>query len=136
MNAIKQHITRESQKMTFRENLSKMWKNVEYILFPKLDKALGKLSDRHKELVSILELVRIEEFLPSTRFNFGRPQKDRAPIARAMIAKIVFKIPYTYQLLNMLKINHQLRTICGWESIESLPSASKFSRAFQEFSKL
>lgn len=123
-------------KMTFRENLSKMWKNIEYILFPKLDEELGELSDKHKQLVSILELVRIEEFIPSTRFKFGRPQKDRAPIARAMIAKLVFKIPYINQLLNMLKVDHQLRAICGWYSLKELPSQSKFSRAFQEFAKL
>ena len=77
--------------------------------------------------------MRIEEFLPCTRFNFGRPLKDRSAIARSYIAKIVFKFPYTKQLIEYLKQDEQLRLICGWQFVRDIPSESKFSRAFKEF---
>jgi hypothetical protein len=118
--------------MSFRATLSDFWFNIQHTLFPLLENDLGELSSDHKKLISILELVRIEDFLPYTRFNVGRPVKDRAPIAKAFIAKIVFKIVHTKQLIKYLKLDKQLRIICGWDS-SKIPSESKFSRAFQEF---
>lgn len=119
--------------MSFRETLSKMWSNIQYKLFPQLENDIGELSSLHKRLVAILELVRIENFLPCTRFNLGRPPKDRYCISKAYIAKIVFRFSTTKQLIYSLNNDRQLRTICGWESIEDIPSESKFSRAFAEF---
>lgn len=120
--------------MSFRNTLSNYWANVQ-TLFPDLERYTGELSSDHKKLVSILELVRIENFITSTKFNDGRPRKDRYAIARAFIAKIVLKITYTKQLVNQLKVDKQLRIICGWDACQGIPSESKFSRAFQEFSK-
>jgi Transposase DDE domain/Transposase domain (DUF772) len=122
--------------MSFRQNLSQFWSNVQCRLFPLLEEDLGKLTPDHKKLAAILELVRIEEFIPSGEFNLGRPSKDRRAIARAFIAKIVFKLPYTKNLLKELKNDTRLKSICGWESFAKLPSESKLSRAFNEFSKL
>lgn len=119
--------------MHFRETLSKMWTNVQLTLFPMLEERCGELSDEQKTLISILELIRIEEFLPCTRFNFGRPCSDRAAIARAFIAKMVFKIPNTKQLIRYLKCDKQLKIICGWDVWSKVPSESKFSRVFKEF---
>ncbi len=119
--------------MSFRETLSKVWNNIQYKLFPLLEKDMGELSPKHKSLIAVLELIRIEEFISSARFNDGRPPKDRFAIARAYVAKIIFKFPFTNQLLEYLKKDDQLRVICGWHSISEIPSESKFSRAFKEF---
>jgi len=119
--------------MPFRETLSRFWNNVQYTLLPQFEQDLGELSAEHKALISILELIRIEEFIQCTKFNNGRPPKDRCKIARAYIAKLVFKLPYTKQLVKQLKIDKQLRVICGWEAFQKIPSESKFSRVFQEF---
>jgi len=121
--------------MSFRASLSHFWTNVQCTLFPDLERYTGELSSDHKKLVSILELVRIENFITSSKFNDGRPCKDRCAIARAFIAKIVFKITYTKQLVKQLKIDKQLRIICGWDACQGIPSESKFSRAFKEFSR-
>jgi hypothetical protein len=121
--------------MSFRETLSKFWLNVQYTLFPEMEEYMGELSETHKRLIAILELVRIEEFIASTRFNEGRQPKDRCAIARAYIAKIVFKITYTNQLINYLKKDKQLREICGWSIGSIIPSESKFSRTFKEFAE-
>lgn len=122
--------------MSFRQILSQFWSNVQYTLFPQLEKDLGELSPDHKKLVAILELVRIEEFIPCGRFTNGRLKEDRSAIARAFIAKIVFKLPYTKNILKELKNDKQLKKICGWECLAKLPLESKLSRAFNEFSKL
>jgi hypothetical protein len=121
--------------MSFRAKLSNFFNNVQYLLFPQLEKDLGKLSDDHKKLVSVLELVRIEEFISCTRFYNGRPRKDRCAIARAFIAKIIFKITYTKQLRERLEVDVQLKKICGFDSLAEIPSESKFSRTFFEFSQ-
>ena len=55
-------------------------------------------------------------------------------MARSFIAKIVLKLPYTKQLVRTLKQDEQLRVICGWDPNQRVPSESKFSRAFKEFS--
>lgn len=125
----------EGAKMVFRSSLSNFWNNIQHTLFPQLEKDLGELSANHKKLIAILELIRIEEFVSCSRFYDGRPRKDRKAIARAYIAKIVFKFTYTKQLIEYLKVDKTLRHICGWDIFKKMPSESKFSRAFSEFSK-
>lgn len=119
--------------MSFRSTLSQMWFNLEYKFFPLLEKDIGELTNRNKEIVSVLELVRIENFLPDYRFCNGRPTKDRCRIARAFIAKMVLKLPYTNQLVDLLGRDKQLKVICGWDIESSIPHESTFSRAFSEF---
>lgn len=119
--------------MSFREKISKFWNNIQGNLFPQLEEDVGKLSSEHKKLASILDLIRIEEFIPCTRFNDGRPVKERHAIARANIAKIVFKLPHTKQLVKYLNTDKQLRAICGFDIYKKVPSESTFSRAFKEF---
>jgi hypothetical protein len=119
--------------MSFRDKLSNFWDNVQSTLFPTLETTFGEFSPDHKKLIAILELVRIEEWVPSTYWNFGRPCKDRSRIARAFIAKIVFKITYTKQLIKLLQSDKHLRIVCGWDAWSKIPSESKFSRAFKEF---
>jgi len=119
--------------MSFRKTLSNFWNNIHNTLFPNLQEQLGDLTEAHKQLVAILELVRIEEFVRYSNFSNGRPPKDRCAMARAYIAKMVFKIPYTNQLIERLKLDKQLREICGWDFVASIPHRSKFSRVFKEF---
>jgi len=122
--------------MNLRSKLSQFWYNIQSLLFPELEEYLGKLPPTHAKLVEILELIHIEEFLPKNQFCLGRPPKDRVPIARGYVAKMVFKFQTTRGFINYLKQDRQLRQICGWDSVRDLPSESKFSRVFQEFAKL
>jgi hypothetical protein len=46
---------------------------------------LGSLTKKQQELVSILELISIEEFIYLGRGFSGRSPKDRTTIARAMV---------------------------------------------------
>lgn len=120
--------------MSSRKSFSHYWNQViQPTLFKELEQEIGALSPLHKKLTSVLEIIRIEDFIACARFKNGRTPKHRAAIARAYIAKIIFKFTYTNQLIDYLKVDKQLRLICGFNNFEKIPSKSKFSRAFNEF---
>jgi len=113
--------------------LSNFWNNIQGSLFPFLEEELDPLTEKQQQLVAILELVRIEEFIPDTFQREGRPKKDRAAIARGFVAKMVYNMNDTRAVLERLDTDKNLRRICGWESKGLIPSESTFSRAFEEF---
>lgn len=51
------------------------------------------------------------------------------------MAKAVYNLGTTRQLLERLVSDITLRRICGWESQREIPHESQFSRAFAEFAK-
>jgi transposase len=121
--------------MPLAGTLSQFWLTVQGGLFPWLAAELGELSERQKQLVGILELVQIESFIKSNYGSAGRPQEDRRAIARAFVAKAVYNLETTRQLLERLASDVRLRRLCGWETERALPSEATFSRAFAEFAQ-
>ena len=117
-----------------RETLSQAWLGIQGSLFPWLAEELGPLTQKQQDLVATLELVRIEELIPSGRGFRGRPADDRAAVARAFVAKAVYQMPTTRALLDRLATDISLRRICGWERKHDVPDEWTFSRAFAEFS--
>jgi hypothetical protein len=115
--------------------LSQFWLTVQGTLFPWLAEELGELSQKQKQLVAILELLKIESFLSRSVGYAGRPQEDRRAIARAFVAKAVYNLETTRQLLERLASDACLRRLCGWERQSGLPSEATFSRAFAEFAQ-
>ena len=85
-----------------RETLSQAWLTIQGSLLPWLAEELGPLTDKQQELVTTLELVRVEDFRYSTRGFPGRPPQDRTAIARAWVAKMVYNLPTTRALLDRL----------------------------------
>jgi len=118
-----------------RDTLSQTWLNIQSSLFPWLSEELGPLTEKQQELVTTLEVVRIEEFIYSSRGFPGRPPQDRTAIARAFVAKVIYSMPTTRALLDRLETDSTLRRICGWERKADVPDEWTFSRAFAEFSK-
>ena len=112
------------------EILSHIWQGLQAKLFPFLEEVLEPLTGKQKELVAALELARIEEFVHNADCRCGRPSKDRRAIARAFIAKSVYNLSTTRQLLDYLQATPNLRRICGWERVLDIPSESVFSRVF------
>jgi len=115
--------------------LSRIWFEVQTVLFPFLDQELGPLSEKQRKLVAILELTRIEEYVPRIYWNRGRPPADRCALARAFAAKMVYNLDTTISLIDQIKSSPGLRRICGWDRVSAIPSESTFSRAFDEFSE-
>jgi hypothetical protein len=116
-----------------RDTLSQAWLSIQGSLFPWLAEELGPLTEKQQELVATLELVRLEDFIDATRGFPGRPPQDRAAIARALVAKMVYNLPTTRALLDRLATDSALRRICGWECKNAVPNEWTFSRAFAEF---
>jgi len=117
-------------------SLSKMWLkviNLEQSLFPRLEESMGTLSSKEEKLIKILDFAQIENFVCTAQIT--NPPKDREEMARAFVAKQVYNIQTTRDLIERLKIDRTLRVICGWRHFNEIPSESKFSRVFKEFSQ-
>jgi len=115
--------------------LAQIWLSLQSSLFPALGECLPEpVTQKQKQLVTILEIVRIEEHVESPfRQGMGRPECDRRSLARAFVVKAVYNLPQTDLLIEMLKLQPNLRQLCGWERFSQVPSASTFSRSFAEF---
>ena len=69
------------------------WQSIQHALFAQLERVLGPLTEKQQQLVQTLEVIRIEQMIPR-RFRVpGRPPKDRAAMARALVAKAVYDMP-------------------------------------------
>jgi len=119
--------------MPLRETLSGYWGSLQGELFPALEEELGPLGERYRNLVTVLELARVEALVKHWPGLVGRPRKDRAALARGFIAKAVFNIAQTDMLIERLVLDKALRRLCGWTRVGAVPSAATFSRAFAEF---
>ena len=93
------------------------------------------IGERYELIVAVLELVRVEALLPYFRGQVGRPEEDRAALARAIIAKAVLDVPTTRGLIPRLAVDGRLCRPCGWSGVGRLPSEAKFSRSFSEFAE-
>jgi len=119
--------------------LSKMWSkvvNLETTLFPLLKEELRveELSTKEAKLIKILDFAEIEKNI--TVVTITNTPKDREEMARAFIAKSVYNMQTTRDLIDRLRIDRTLRVLCGWRYAKDIPSESKFSRVFDELSQL
>lgn len=117
-----------------RSRLSTYWHLIKNNLQPLLQMMLGPLTPKQQQLITVLEVARVEEYI-SLRTGVGRPKDDRLPLARAFIAKAIYGHATTRQLLDQLASDISLRRICGWEKAHEVPEEWTFSRAFAEFSE-
>ncbi|OAD22018.1 transposase IS4 family protein [Candidatus Thiomargarita nelsonii] len=120
---------------SLKETLSQYWLTIQGTLFPWLKEELGDLTVKQELLITVLEILRIEEHLPAYFGIPGRPPADRVAIARAFVAKAVYDMPTTRILLGSNASDIVLHRIGGWEKKSDIPSESTFSRAFAEFAK-
>jgi hypothetical protein len=117
--------------------LSKMWTkvlNLENCLFPEIKEQLRALSTKEEKLIKILDFAEIEKNV--TVVTITNTPKNRIEIARAMIAKSVYNMQTTRDLIDRLESDRVLRVICGWRYKTDIPSEATFSRAFRELSDL
>lgn len=122
--------------MKLKETVSWLMGTVQRTLFPHLEECLAApLTAQEKRLVTILELVHRENYVPksASRQWLGRPIKEREAIARSFVAKAVLGYPHTRALLHALRTTATLRTLCGFATRNAVPSEATFSRAFAEF---
>jgi hypothetical protein len=115
--------------------LFSLWHSIQQSLFPHLEKELD-LTEKDKEFVRVVELAAIDKFLgPYGWVGNGRKPKDRKALALSFIAKAIWNFSTNKDLIAYLKVNPNLRRLCGWEHVSEVPAESTFSRAFEEFSE-
>ena len=119
--------------MPLREDLSDYWRAIQVELFPYLVEDLGPLTEKHKQVITVLEMARVEAYVQTWHGLPGRPPADRRALCRAFVAKAVLGLAMTTMLIERLKVDKTLRRLCGWERLGQLPSEATFSRAFSEF---
>jgi Transposase DDE domain/Transposase domain (DUF772) len=123
-------------KLTLRQQLTQFHQVLQNELFPVAEERVGELDERARRLVAILELIPLSRFVPCSRGWQGRPSKDRCALAAAFVAKAVYGLSHTRQLLQSLKQDERLRRICGWTQVRQVPHEATFSRAFAEFAQM
>jgi len=94
---------------------------------------VGRLTVKHQQIATVLEMSRIEAFVPRWRGLPGRPLAERAALARAFVAKAGLNLPTTRMLIDQLHTDRMLRHLCGFGRRSEIPSEATFSRAFAEF---
>jgi hypothetical protein len=110
--------------------------NQQSSLFPALKEELRleELSHKEQKLIKILDFAQIEKNI--TVVSITNIPKDREEIARAFVAKSVYNVQTTRDLIDRLHHDRTLRILCGWRYKSDIPSESKFSRVFKELSEL
>ena len=90
--------------MSLRDTLSMYWQTIQGNLFPWLEEGLGPLTEKQQQLVTVLEMVRLEAFLWHWSGMVGRLLPDRAVLARSFVAKAVYQIKMTKVLIDRLGV--------------------------------
>ncbi len=89
--------------------LSKMWlkiTNLENSLFPELQASLRVLSPKEEKLIKILDFAETERFVCNVHAT--NTAKDRTQCARAFVAKSVYNLQTTRDLIDRLQIDRTL----------------------------
>lgn len=109
-------------------------------IFPDLKNNFGYLTNKHEQLIQMLDLLDLNEIYPRTIWDscFGRPIKHRHAFVIAFIARTIFNIAKTKDLIDYLNVDRALRVICGFDgrSTSAVPSEASFSREFAQLCKL
>ena len=111
------------------------WSHIQGSLFPWLREEVDPLTEALGRLVTTLDVIGLEAFVPEPSRGAGRPPEDRRALARAFVAKAVLGVPTTTALIERLGVDKSLRRILGWERRSQVPSEATFSRAFAEFAQ-
>ncbi|MDA8027541.1 MAG: transposase [Nitrospiraceae bacterium] len=108
---------------------SPFWNHIPQLLFPRFERIFAEvLTEEHKKIIAILEVVRIEESIHQNRSWTGRPAYDWVPFARFFVAKAVLNIAATRDMIARVEVDGNLRRILGWKLGKRLPDESAFSR--------
>ncbi len=67
-----------------RDTLAQKWEQIQGSLFPWIVEEIGEMSEKQQQLISILELLRVEEYTLSSNALVGRVESDRSPISTSV----------------------------------------------------
>ena len=117
-------------------DLTTIFHTLQRQLFPALEAELGALTALDQQFCEVISLTDLGRFTQTYEgCGEGRPPCPRVWLAHAFIAKSIYQFPTTGALIEALKTRPTLRRLCGWETLNEVPSEATFSRAFAEFSR-
>ena len=122
--------------MKLREAVSWLTGTLQRNLIPRLEECGERpLTEKERQLVSILELVHNREICRSAGRKI-RPEALGTPgLARAFVGKAVYNHPHTRATIEALRSSPVFRRLCGFLRPGDIPSEATFSRAFGEFAR-
>ena len=127
-------ISPNQEKDDNMSTLFDIWNTIQMQLFPWLEQELDPLSAKEREFVQVISLLDLPSHMKDFHWRgFGRKKKSRTNMAKAFVAKSVYKFETTDILIEYLKNGKNIRRLCGWELACEIPSSATFSRAFAEF---
>lgn len=122
------------EKDSNMSTLFDVWNTIQKQLFPSFEQELDPLTEKEKEFIQVVTLLDLPSHMKSYLWRgFGRKRKSRLAMAKAFVAKSIYKLETTDMLIVFLKGCKNIRQLCGWEFPTQVPSPSTFSRAFNEF---
>src|ERR1035437_2552965 len=69
------------------------WNHIQGSLFPWLREEVDPITEALGQLVTALDVIGLEAFVPEPPRGPGRPREDRRALARAFVAKAMLGIP-------------------------------------------
>jgi Transposase domain (DUF772) len=111
------------------------WNHIQGTLFPWLREEVDPMTEALGRLVTTLDVIGLEAFVPKPARGAGRPPEDRRALARAFVAKAVLGVPTTTALTERLDVDRPLRRMLGWERRSRVLSEATFCRTFAEFAE-
>lgn len=82
----------KSRKDGNMSTLFDIWNTIQKQLFPSLEQELDPLTDKEREFIQIVSLLDLPEHMRTYRWKgFGRKKKSRLAMAKAFVAKSVYK---------------------------------------------
>ncbi len=116
---------------TPRERLQQFSSILQSCLFLRIEEEVGPLRAPAQWLVAVVSTVQLSRRLAQSRGWRGRRAKDRHALATAFVAKAVYGLETTRQVIERLQSDRQFRSLCGWREAQQIPHESTFSRAFR-----
>lgn len=111
-----------------------MWQHLQCQLLPTLQEELGDLGEKDRLFVEVISLLPLGRFVERYSWQgIGCPPASRTLMLHAFIAKEVYQFPTREALLDGIRSRPLLRRLCGWDSLNEIPSSSTFCRAFARF---
>src|SRR5271155_2732428 len=102
------------------------WNHIQGSLFPWFREAVDPMTEALGRLITILDVIGLEAFVPEPPRGPGRPLEDRRALARAFVAKVLLGVPATSGLIERREHDKSLRRILGWERRSQVPSEATF----------
>lgn len=116
-------------------SLSPLGLSLQRLLVPLLEECVPSYGPEHVRVLSVLEVLHVERFVPGVRYGRGRPLCNRQALFRSFVAKSVLGLGTTRSLLRRLQSDDSLSLVCGFSHRNCVPTEATLSRAFDEFSK-